>query len=80
VRDPRGAELQALAIAGGDLDPRPLLGERSIFGDLGGNPCFVDAVAAALGRLERDGVRPTIAAYTSRHVHPAPGEASGASA
>jgi mannitol-1-phosphate/altronate dehydrogenase len=80
VRDPRGAELQALAIAGGDLDPRPLLGERSIFGDLGRNPCFVDAVAAALGRLERDGVRPTIAAYTSQHVHPAPGEASGASA
>jgi fructuronate reductase/mannitol 2-dehydrogenase len=35
---------------------------RSVFGDLGDDPAFVDAVALALRRLERDGVRATLAA------------------
>ncbi|HEX2073243.1 MAG TPA: mannitol dehydrogenase family protein [Geodermatophilus sp.] len=62
VEDARGAELQALARAGG-TDPRPLLGDRAVFGDLGQDPCFVAALQRALVRLERDGVRPTVAAY-----------------
>ena len=51
----------ALARAGG-TDPRPLLGVRSIFGDLGEDPVFVAELADALDRLERDGARLTVAA------------------
>lgn len=61
VVDERSAELRRLARAGG-TDPRPLLGVRSVFGDLGDDPAFVDAVALALRRLDRDGVRATLAA------------------
>jgi mannitol-1-phosphate/altronate dehydrogenase len=61
VDDPRADELQSLARAGG-TDPRPLLGVRSIFGDLGDDPGFVAELADALGRLDRDGVRVTVAA------------------
>ncbi|MFD2090632.1 mannitol dehydrogenase family protein [Blastococcus deserti] len=61
VDDPKSDLLQELARAGG-TDPRPLLGERSIFGDLGENPRFVTELADALERLERDGVRQTLAA------------------
>jgi mannitol-1-phosphate/altronate dehydrogenase len=61
VDDPRAAELQALALAGG-TDPRPLLRERSIFGDLADRPEFVTELRAALEQLERDGVRVALAA------------------
>lgn len=61
VDDPRAEELQQLARAGG-TDPRPLLGVRSIFGDLGDDPDFVDELAGLLDRLERDGVRVAVAA------------------
>jgi len=61
VDDPRADELQSLARAGG-TDPRPLLGVRSIFGDLGEDPVFVAELADALDRLDRDGVRVTVAA------------------
>ena len=61
VDDPHADELQSLARAGG-TDPRPLLGVRSIFGDLGENPVFVAELADALDRLDRDGVRVTVAA------------------
>jgi fructuronate reductase/mannitol 2-dehydrogenase len=61
VDDPRAEELQTLARAGG-TDPRPLLGVRSIFGDLGENPVFVAELADVLDRLDRDGVRATVAA------------------
>jgi fructuronate reductase/mannitol 2-dehydrogenase len=64
IRDPRGPELQELALAGG-RDPRPLLGERSLFGDLGQDPSLVEVIAEALDRLERDGVRVTVAHYTN---------------
>ncbi|HEY4624607.1 MAG TPA: mannitol dehydrogenase family protein [Blastococcus sp.] len=61
IDDPRAELLQQLA-RDGDGDPRPLLGERAIFGDLGDNPVFVAELAAALDQLERDGVRATVAA------------------
>ena len=59
--DERAEELRALAVAGG-TDPRPLLGVRAVFGDLGDRPEFVEALTAALQRLDRDGVRATLAA------------------
>ena len=59
VEDARGEELQELARAGG-ADPRPLLAERSIFGDLVDDPCFVRDLAATMASLERDGVHATL--------------------
>jgi fructuronate reductase/mannitol 2-dehydrogenase len=64
VEDDAGPHLQALALAGG-TDPRPLLAEESVVGDLGRVPGFADELAAVLHRLERDGVRATVAAATS---------------
>ena len=60
IDDPLAERLQELALAGGS-DPRPLLGVRSVFGDLGGDPAFVAELADALERLDRDGVRATVA-------------------
>jgi mannitol-1-phosphate/altronate dehydrogenase len=61
IDDPRAEVLQALALAGG-TDPRPLLGDSAIFGDLDQFPAFVDELQEALERLDRDGVRATLAA------------------
>jgi mannitol-1-phosphate/altronate dehydrogenase len=68
VDDPRADELQALARAGG-TDPRPLLSERSVFGDLGDRPAFVAELSTALERLERAGVRLAIAAALAEGIH-----------
>jgi mannitol 2-dehydrogenase len=59
VEDDRAAELAALAAAGG-TNPRPLLGLRSVVGDLGDDPAFVEALTDTLRRLDRDGVRATL--------------------
>ena len=64
VEDDAGPRLQALALAGG-TDPRPLLAETAVFGDLGTVPGFADELASVLTRLERDGVRETVAALTA---------------
>ncbi|UOY03636.1 mannitol dehydrogenase family protein [Blastococcus sp. PRF04-17] len=56
IDDPRADELQARAAAGG-TDPRPLLADRTIFGDLAEHPAFVAELEQALERIERDGVR-----------------------
>jgi fructuronate reductase/mannitol 2-dehydrogenase len=60
IDDPCGDLLHALARAGG-TDPRPLLAERSIFGTLGDSPAFVAELERTLIRLDRDGVRDTLA-------------------
>jgi fructuronate reductase/mannitol 2-dehydrogenase len=65
IDDPHAEQLQALARTGG-TDPRPLLGVRQIFGDLGEDPVFVAELTEALEHLERDGVRPTLAAAVRR--------------
>ena len=61
LQDERAEELRTLAVAGG-TDPRPLLGVRAVFGDLGDRPEFVASLTAALQQLDRDGVRATLAA------------------
>jgi mannitol-1-phosphate/altronate dehydrogenase len=71
VEDPRADQLQALAQVGGS-DPRALLGERSIFGDLGDRPAFVAELATALERLDRYGVRPVLTAALARSERPQP--------
>jgi fructuronate reductase/mannitol 2-dehydrogenase len=71
VEDDRGPHLQALARAGG-TDPRPLLADEPVFGDLGRVPGFAEELAAVLRRLERDGVRATVAATTAASTPPAP--------
>jgi mannitol 2-dehydrogenase len=60
LQDERAAELRALARAGG-TDPRPLLGVRAVFGDLGDDPVFVEDLARTLASIETYGVRPTVA-------------------
>jgi mannitol 2-dehydrogenase len=65
VHDERADELQALARAGG-TDPRPLLGMRSVFGDLGDDPVFVQALAKALRSIEKRGVRLAVARVLDR--------------
>ncbi|WP_456849969.1 mannitol dehydrogenase family protein [Geodermatophilus sp. SYSU D00742] len=59
MEDPLAEELQALALAGGS-DPRPLLGVRPVFGDLGDVPGFADDLRSVLEQLDRDGVHRTI--------------------
>ncbi len=61
VEDDAGPRLQALALAGG-TDPRPLLAEEQVFGDLGAVPGFAAELAAAVQRLACAGVRETVAA------------------
>ena len=60
--DPMGEHLQTLALAGGS-DPRALLAERSVFGDLGQDDDLVASLAEALAGLETRDPRALIAAY-----------------
>ena len=54
IEDPIAERLRALARAGGS-DPRPLLGERAVFGDLGERPELVSRLERALLELEERG-------------------------
>ena len=73
VDDPDAARLQRLARRGG-TDPRPLLAERSLFGDLGDDPRFVALLRDLLERIARDGVRATLAdELMAARFQPAPG-------
>jgi fructuronate reductase/mannitol 2-dehydrogenase len=57
--DPLAARLRALALAGG-TDPRPLLGQRALFGELGDDPAFVESLEESLLALELCGVRAAV--------------------
>ena len=65
IDDPRADVLRALARDGG-TDPRPLLGDTAIFGDLDQFPGFVDELEQTLKQLDRDGVRAVLAAALRR--------------
>jgi fructuronate reductase/mannitol 2-dehydrogenase len=60
VEDPLADRLQRLARQGG-TDPRPLLAERQIFGDLGEDARLVAQLASLLERLDASGVRAVLA-------------------
>jgi len=78
VQDQLADHLRELARAGGS-DPRPLLGERSIFGDLIEDEAFVARLETALRRLDDDGVRPTLAAAVAAGAdRPRPDAGDGA--
>ncbi|MCW2684143.1 MAG: Fructuronate reductase [Blastococcus sp.] len=62
IEDAQRNRLQELARAGG-TDPRPLLSERSLFGDLVDDDAFVGRLEQALVQLHTDGVRATLAAH-----------------
>jgi fructuronate reductase/mannitol 2-dehydrogenase len=54
--DPLAPRLRELALAGG-TDPRPLLSQRALFGDLGDDAGFVAELESALEALDAGGVR-----------------------
>ncbi len=59
--DPLAGLLQPLATEGG-TDPRPLLGVRSVFGDLGEDADFAVQLEQALVDIDRHGARDAVAA------------------
>ena len=61
-QDARRERVQELVRQGG-TDPRPLLAERSLFGDLADDEAFVDRLEQVLQQLHADGVRSTLAAH-----------------
>ena len=60
IQDGRADELEALAREGGS-DPRPTLGVRRVFGDLGDNQPWVRELAFALLLLDQRGARTSVA-------------------
>ena len=68
VQDELADRLQELARRGG-TDPRPLLGERSVFGDLVDDEAFVARLEEVLQRLADDGVRATLADQLAAAAH-----------
>jgi fructuronate reductase/mannitol 2-dehydrogenase len=69
VQDARSEELRRLATRGG-VDPRPMLRQRSIFGDLSGDEAFAEQLERALRTLERRGPRGAIGAYLAAPAQP----------
>jgi mannitol 2-dehydrogenase len=65
VKDALKDQLQTLALMGGN-DPRPLLTESRIFGDLGRNGTFVDSLRRALRLLDERGLRSTIELFLNQ--------------
>jgi fructuronate reductase/mannitol 2-dehydrogenase len=61
IADRLANELRERASAGG-ADPRPILGLRGIFGDLGDNETFVSELAATLRELDARGAKVTVSA------------------
>lgn len=60
IDDPLADRLRALAVTGG-CDPRPLLAEQAIFGSLGADPAFAEALAGDLRDIDERGVRAVVA-------------------
>ncbi len=66
INDARLDLLQPLALRGND--PRPLLGERTIFGHLGDDPTFVTALEWAIRDIEDYGPAATIADHLATEL------------
>jgi mannitol-1-phosphate/altronate dehydrogenase len=66
IEDAHKAALERLARDGGN-DPRPLLGERWIFGALSDDEDFAVRLSGTLQALDRDGVHATIVAHAHQH-------------
>jgi fructuronate reductase/mannitol 2-dehydrogenase len=64
IKEARLDELQPLALSCG-TDPRPLLGVRSMFGDLGRDQAVVACVEGALRDIDSDGLRATLSRYVT---------------
>jgi mannitol 2-dehydrogenase len=64
VQDEHADRLQELARTG-DGDPRPLLGERAVFGDLVDDEDFVVRLQEMVEQLESEGVRSTLSAWVT---------------
>ena len=62
VEDPLAETLQPIAREMGN-DPRPLLAQEAVFGDLGREPGLVAALSRSLVDLDRLGARATVATY-----------------
>jgi fructuronate reductase/mannitol 2-dehydrogenase len=78
VQDPLADRLKELARAAG-TDPLPLLGERSVFGDLVDQQDFVARLQTAVEQLQADGVRSTLTARLAEAgPAPAPSDVAGA--
>lgn len=67
IKDARKDRLHDLAVAGGD-DPRPLLSECDIFGDLAQSATFVASLEHALQVLENGGPLAAIDTYLDCHM------------
>jgi mannitol 2-dehydrogenase len=70
IQDAHAARLRTLAVDGGD-DPRPLLRERWLFGDLGQDDALAEAVGASMRALRRDGPHATVARLLSADLEAA---------
>jgi fructuronate reductase/mannitol 2-dehydrogenase len=65
--DPRADELRTRARRAGD-DPRPFVGDRSLFGPVTGDPGLADDLAAMVASLRRHGARAVAARVASAPV------------
>ena len=65
IQDAHATHLQELALEGGS-NPRPLLSRTDLFGDLGEDSFFVQAVEAVLVRLDRLGMRAALSSCLPR--------------
>jgi mannitol 2-dehydrogenase len=60
LNDARADELRPLAQAN-PSDPRPILGVRRVFGDLGDHEAWIAELSDAIGELDRRGTRAVVA-------------------
>ena len=69
LNDRNADELRPLAQASKD-DPRPVLGVRRVFGDLGEREAWVSELSAAIQELDARGARASVVAALSSSGQP----------
>jgi fructuronate reductase/mannitol 2-dehydrogenase len=70
IQDAHATRLRTLALDGGD-DPRPLLRERWLFGDLGDDEVLARSIRAAMRDLRRHGPRAVLAGASQAGIEAA---------